>query len=1147
MRAAFLSLCFALLGFSLHAQVFMLETFDNGIDTTAGNWTIVNGGNTNDTWFGTVGGYAGQYLNGTEFAMVDSDGAGSGPIYLSEGLISPVLNTAAASTLLLEFEHYFRHVTLTDTGWLHVYDGASWVAIDTFTASAGAFNNPAQEQYDITAFANANLQIRFTYDDDTTWAWYWALDNVKVFNPPNEDASLSAITAPLGGGRQFTSSQLGAAEVVTIEVGNLGADTLQVIPVAYSINAGPAVQETINVALPPNQSLNYSFSATANLSATGNYTLTAWTELPQDADTNNDTLSTLIRHLSNAPVFLPICQGFESAAPVTLLDNAFAPANIDEMDFETDTPQSGRLRTASGIGFYNNGNRAITLDRNTSGAIVVNYAVFTYNLSNYDAFVDQIELDLSIMDHGDEVHPGDSIWIRGCDSCAWIGLIGWNNITNGNNGQYFDIEDFNLSLPLFAAGQNFTSSFQIRIGQEDNFPATSITASDGLSFDDLCIGIRLDSSAALTEVLAPNENSCGDSLTFVTVVVSNSGADTLYNIPVRADLSGAATGSLSGTIPGPLASGESDTLTFSSAVNTYGGGQLNITAYTELPSDQLLGDDTLHATRNITPIPPAPTVMGDTLNCINTIATLSIVNPDTNLSYGWFDATGTVLLGTGTMFSTAPISSPTSFQVEAGSSTPYLIGRPDNAGSGANYQTFTDGLVFTVHSEMVIDSIDVYPNGPGDVVVLIEDGSSNFVASVTQTVNPSSIGAKVTIPVGITLQAGNGYRMTAVGTTTGGLYRNDLGSIFPYDVPGVATITGTINGLHTSGYYYFFYNWQIRKVGCPGPRTVVQVDTFAFFPTQASFTDVQNGLQVAFNPTANGPSTWLWDFGDGATSTQQNPTHLYAQPGSYQVCLIAYGPCDNDTVCNTLNVTCAPIAPGFTHLANGLSVDFQDTTQAAVAWMWDFGDGGSDTMPNPNHVFGFDGTYNVCLFAENICGDTLTVCDSLQFCAPLTAGISHLANGVFVDFQDASGGNPVEWLWIFGDGDSASIPNPTHVYPSQNQSYVVTLIVSNLCGVSDTITDSISVMVGLDGGLEGRLSIYPNPSEGLFKISLGSLWVEDVEVKVFDLAGRILHADTWMPAGPFESLMDLSQLPAGAYLVEVKADGRRDFARVIKE
>lgn len=1147
MRTAFFLIGLVLLCPALKAQIFLDENFDNGINTSAGNWTIVDGGNSTDSWFGTVGGLAGQTLDGSEFALVDSDAAGSANVYLREELISPVLNTAGATPLLLEFDHYFRHVSLTDTGWVDVFDGTQWVPLDTFAATVGGFSNPVREQYDITAFANANLQIRFTYDDDTTWAWFWALDNVKVFTPPNDDAALSAFLSPLGGGRFGTSTALGPAEAVQVRVTNLGADTLFNTPVSYRIGAGPIVQETISLPIPPNQFALHTFATGANLAATGSYVLEAWTSVPLDADPGNDSLSILVRHLPNAPVSLPICQDFEGAANVTLLGNAFAPANLDELDFETNAPLAGRLRTAAGTGFYNSGNRAITLDRNASGALAANNAIFTYNFSNYDAFVDQIEMDLSIMDNGDEVHPGDSIWIRGCDACAWIGLIGWNSITGTNNGIYFSLEDINLSQPLFQAGQNYTASFQIRIGQEDNFDASSPTASDGLTFDDLCLTLRLDTSASVSAVLSPGQNDCGDSTAQLSIEVTNTGADTLFNIPLRADLSGAGSGSLTGILPGPLASGESAVFTFASPINTYAGGALQVTAYPELPGEQFPSDDTLTANIVLVPIPPAPQVTGDTLNCINTIATFAVQNPDPALNYGWYDSSGTTLLATGPMFSAGPLSGPATYQVEAGASNPYVIGRPDKLGPGANYLTYSDGLIFSVQSEIQIDSVDVYPNGPGNVVVLVQDGASSTVASVTVPVTPAGIGQRVTIPVGITLPPGNGYRMIATGTTTGGLFRNSAGSFFPYDVPGVATITGTVNGLHTSGYYYFFYNWQIREVGCPGPRTIVQVDTFSYFPTIANFSSAPNGLQVAFAATANGQSSWAWDFGDGSSSTLQNPSHTYALPGSYPVCLIAYGPCDNDTVCDTLNLTCAPVAPGYSFVDNGLSVSFTDTTPAAAAWFWDFGDGGTDTVPNPSHVFPFDNNYEVCLFVENVCGDTGTFCDTLLFCAVLSAGISSQANQFSVDFQDISAGNPVTWSWDFGDGNSSNQANPSHTYPALNQSYTVTLVVTNVCGESDTATATVQVVVGVENSLLSDLLVFPNPSPGRYWLSLGGAWTNEVRVSVYDLAGRRVLREAWTPGGAFREEIDLGGHAAGTYVLRVEADGKIGYRRIVKE
>jgi hypothetical protein len=74
----------------------------------------------------------------------------------------------------------------------------------------------------------------------------------------------------------------------------------------------------------------------------------------------------------------------------------------------------------------------------------------------------------------------------------------------------------------------------------------------------------------------------------------------------------------------------------------------------------------------------------------------------------------------------------------------------------------------------------------------------------------------------------------------------------------------------------------------------------------AGFTYSGNGLQVAFSNTSAAATTYLWDFGNGLTSTFPNPSHTYATPGIYTVCLIANGSggCA-DTLCQVVDLSVA--------------------------------------------------------------------------------------------------------------------------------------------------------------------------------------------------------------------------------------------------
>ncbi|WP_054852133.1 gliding motility-associated C-terminal domain-containing protein [Olleya sp. ITB9] len=180
----FLALLFLLVGWQANSQIYLQESFDTSIPAS---WTITDAGDaTGDSW--TSGQQGTSSLDGTNAALVDSDAAGSGTL-LQETLTTPVFDASAATTLFLDFDQYFRNIG-SDTGTVEVWDGTAWVAVLTQTASAGGFSSPDQQHIDITAYANAAMQVRFIYDDASSWAWYWLVDNVVVYNAtcPNPSA-----------------------------------------------------------------------------------------------------------------------------------------------------------------------------------------------------------------------------------------------------------------------------------------------------------------------------------------------------------------------------------------------------------------------------------------------------------------------------------------------------------------------------------------------------------------------------------------------------------------------------------------------------------------------------------------------------------------------------------------------------------------------------------------------------------------------------------------------------------------------------------------------------------------------------------------------------------------------------------------------
>jgi len=188
-------------------------------------------------------------------------------------------------------------------------------------------------------------------------------------------------------------------------------------------------------------------------------------------------------------------------------------------------------------------------------------------------------------------------------------------------------------------------------------------------------------------------------------------------------------------------------------------------------------------------------------------------------------------------------------------------------------------------------------------------------------------------------------------------------------------------------------------------------------PTIAGYSFSANELTLNFTDTSYNSSEWVWDFGDGNTDTIENPQHVYATDGLYKVCVSIDNPCVNspDSTCKMINVTCNTPVSGFSSSATNLDVDFTDTSQAAVAWAWDFGDGNNDVAQHPSHTYTAAGTYSVCLLITNLCGDTNSVCNDVTVvCSVPNADFTTSVNGADLTVTDAST-NAYSWAWDYGE------------------------------------------------------------------------------------------------------------------------------------
>lgn len=251
--------------------------------------------------------------------------------------------------------------------------------------------------------------------------------------------------------------------------------------------------------------------------------------------------------------------------------------------------------------------------------------------------------------------------------------------------------------------------------------------------------------------------------------------------------------------------------------------------------------------------------------------------------------------------------------------------------------------------------------------------------------------------------------------------------------------------------------------------------------------------------------TWLWDFGDGTTSTAVEPTHVYTAPGLYSVTLSGDfgGGCTGFiSYPSLINVIASPVV-SFTSsdptsfCAVPLEVSFIPAiTGGPCTLLWEFETPfgiSTSTSVSPDFSWDIPGFYDVTLTATNLSGCSMeyTLADYISIGIFEVTPIADPVNGCIplpVEFTAVSGAEITEYMWDFGDGFTSTAANPVHIYNSVG-CFDVSIIAQTIDGCIDTTIISEMVCAGETGtaSLSVPDTACPSVNIGVLYLPLDSL------------------------------------------------------------
>ena len=347
----------------------------------------------------------------------------------------------------------------------------------------------------------------------------------------------------------------------------------------------------------------------------------------------------------------------------------------------------------------------------------------------------------------------------------------------------------------------------------------------------------------------------------------------------------------------------------------------------------------------------------------------------------------------------------------------------------------------------------IYPAAGNYTVQLNVQSNLGCTGSLQKTITISGVTTNFTAPASVCIGQAVNFQNSSSSAPTGSAW--DFGD---------GTTSGQINpskAFLSAGTYQVKLINQYANCSDSVTKSITVIDKPVVDFNANDTTSCSAPFTVQFTDLTAGATGWLWDFGDGTTSTQQNPSHQYNSFGDYTVTLTATsGAGCSNTITKTKYIKIRKTIVDIANVPSGGCVPFTfsplpiiQTVDNIVSYAWDLGEPGATYSTQfPTHTYNSPGNYDIKLTVttQSGCVETITVPKGVRTGVPPVVNFSYspttpicASNPIsFTDLSTTTPGAQVKWTWDFGDGEMSDVQNPSHIFKDTGL-ITVTLIVSN--------------------------------------------------------------------------------------------------------